>query len=82
MQNAYELHKKVRAARGVKLTAKDLERVIAGMPVLVAEQPDEIPVLKVRAPARRLSRFGFSLERPLTRPICLPALCSLARPFE
>lgn len=52
VQNAYELHKKVRAARGVKITAKDLERVIAGMPVLVAEQPDEIPVLKVR--------FGFS----------------------
>ena len=40
-------HKQIMAAQGVKLCGKDLERTLAGTQVLVAQQPDEIEVLKV-----------------------------------
>ena len=40
-------HKLVPAAQGVKVTAKDLEKSLAGFPVFVAEKPDEVDILKV-----------------------------------
>lgn len=35
------------AAQGVKILGKDLEKTLAGLPLLVAYKEDEIPVLKV-----------------------------------
>jgi len=47
-QNQYEKHKEVVAAQGVKILGKDLEKTLAGLPLLVAHKEDEVPVLKVR----------------------------------
>ena len=47
-QNAYVTHKLVPAAQGVKITGKDLEKVLAGFSMFVAEKPDEVEVFKVR----------------------------------
>lgn len=47
LQNQYEKHKEVEAAQGVKILGKDLEKTLAGLPLLVAYKEDEIPVLKV-----------------------------------
>ena len=47
-QNQYEKHKEVVAAQGVKILGKDLEKTLAGLPLLVAYKEDEVPVLKVR----------------------------------
>jgi len=47
-QNAYEKHKTVVAAQGCKIIAKDLEKSLAGLPMFIAHQPDEIEVYRVR----------------------------------
>ncbi|XP_059514965.1 eukaryotic translation initiation factor 5B isoform X1 [Myotis daubentonii] len=46
VKNQYEKHKEVEAAQGVKILGKDLEKTLAGLPLLVAHKEDEIPVLK------------------------------------
>ncbi|XP_075708745.1 eukaryotic translation initiation factor 5B [Rhinoderma darwinii] len=46
VKNQYEKHKEVLAAQGVKILGKDLEKTLAGLPLLVAHKDDEIPVLK------------------------------------
>nr|XP_033806544.1 eukaryotic translation initiation factor 5B isoform X2 [Geotrypetes seraphini] len=46
VKNQYEKHKEVLAAQGVKILGKDLEKTLAGLPLLVAHREDEIPVLK------------------------------------
>lgn len=49
VKNAYVQHKAVLAAQGVKITSKgELERTLAGTPVLIARKPDEVDILKVR----------------------------------
>ncbi len=48
VKSAYVNHKAIIASQGVKITGKDLERCLAGTPVLVAKKPDEIDVLKAR----------------------------------
>lgn len=56
VKNSYINHKTIIAAQGVKICGKDLEKTIAGTPVLVARKPDEIDVLKDEA-ASTLSNF-------------------------
>uniref|UniRef100_A0A8C5SU20 Eukaryotic translation initiation factor 5B n=1 Tax=Laticauda laticaudata TaxID=8630 RepID=A0A8C5SU20_LATLA len=46
VKNQYEKHKEIIAAQGVKILGKDLEKTLAGLPLLVAYKEDEIPVLK------------------------------------
>lgn len=46
VKSQYEKHKEVEAAQGVKILGKDLEKTLAGLPLLVAYKEDEIPVLK------------------------------------
>lgn len=46
VKNQYEKYKEVLAAQGVKILGKDLEKTLAGLPLLVAHKDDEIPVLK------------------------------------
>lgn len=35
-------------SQGVKILGKDLEKTLAGLPLLVANKEDEVPVLKVK----------------------------------
>ncbi|XP_048453913.1 eukaryotic translation initiation factor 5B [Rhincodon typus] len=46
VKNQYEKQKEVWAAQGVKILAKDLEKSLAGLPLLIAHKDDEIAVLK------------------------------------
>ncbi|KAJ1118406.1 hypothetical protein NDU88_006597 [Pleurodeles waltl] len=46
VKSQYEKHKEVVAAQGVKILGKDLEKTLAGLPLLVAHKEDEIPVLR------------------------------------
>ncbi|XP_062982344.1 eukaryotic translation initiation factor 5B [Elgaria multicarinata webbii] len=46
VKNQYEKHKEVIAAQGVKILGKDLEKTLAGLPLLVAYKDDEVSVLK------------------------------------
>ena len=60
VKNAYVNHKAIIASQGVKITAKDLEKTLAGTPVFVAKKSDEIDVLKV-------SPLSFSLTSSHSR---------------
>uniref|UniRef100_A0A4W6BY79 Eukaryotic translation initiation factor 5B n=1 Tax=Lates calcarifer TaxID=8187 RepID=A0A4W6BY79_LATCA len=46
VKNQYEKHKEVSTSQGVKILGKDLEKALAGLPLLVAHRDDEIPVLR------------------------------------
>lgn len=45
-QNAYIEHREVKAAQGVKIAAKELEKAIAGLNLYVTRKTDEVEVLK------------------------------------
>lgn len=46
VKNAYVEYKEIKAAQGVKIAAKDLEKAIAGLNIYVAHKPEEIEQLK------------------------------------
>ncbi|XP_030386244.1 eukaryotic translation initiation factor 5B [Scaptodrosophila lebanonensis] len=46
VKNAYVEYKEVKAAQGVKIAAKDLEKAIAGINLLIAHKPDEIEICR------------------------------------
>ncbi|XP_059184040.1 eukaryotic translation initiation factor 5B [Centropristis striata] len=46
VKSQYEKHKEVSTAQGVKILGKDLEKTLAGLPLLVAHKDDEIPILR------------------------------------
>ncbi|KAL1505433.1 hypothetical protein ABEB36_005003 [Hypothenemus hampei] len=46
VKNAYVEYKEVKAAQGVKIAAKELEKAIAGLNLYVAVKPDEVDVLR------------------------------------
>ncbi|XP_038854165.1 eukaryotic translation initiation factor 5B-like [Salvelinus namaycush] len=46
VKNQYEKHKEVCTAQGVKILGKDLEKTLAGLPLLVAHKEDEVAVLR------------------------------------
>lgn len=62
VKNPYQEYKEVKGAQGVKIAAKDLDKAIAGLQVLVAKHPDEVEVLKEEV-ARALKEVmsGFKL---------------------
>lgn len=45
-QNQYQNYKEVKAARGIKIAAKDLEKALAGLPLYVARDEEEISYFK------------------------------------
>lgn len=47
MQGSYDHVKEVVAAQGVKIIAKDFEKAMAGLPLYVANHPDEVDILVV-----------------------------------
>ncbi|XP_043270985.1 eukaryotic translation initiation factor 5B isoform X2 [Venturia canescens] len=55
VKSAYIEHRQLRAAQGVKIAAKDLEKAIAGLNLQVAQKPDEVEVLKEET-AKELSK--------------------------
>ncbi|XP_047989977.1 eukaryotic translation initiation factor 5B isoform X1 [Leguminivora glycinivorella] len=61
VKNAYMEHKEVVGAQGVKIAAKELEKAIAGLNLLVAQKPDEIDVLKEEV-ARELKSALSSIK--------------------
>lgn len=46
VKNAYEKYKELQGAQGIKILAKDLDKALAGMPLLVAQHPDEVEILR------------------------------------
>lgn len=46
VKSQYENCKEVIAAQGLKIAAKGLEKALAGLPLLVAQQPDEVEIMK------------------------------------
>ena len=46
VKSQWEHHKEVKAAQGVKIIAKDLDKALAGLPVYSAEREDEIEYYK------------------------------------
>ncbi|XP_049865165.1 eukaryotic translation initiation factor 5B [Pectinophora gossypiella] len=61
VKNAYIEHKEVVGAQGVKIAAKELEKAIAGLNLLVAQKPDEVEVLKEEV-ARELKSALSSIK--------------------
>ncbi|XP_045492140.1 eukaryotic translation initiation factor 5B isoform X2 [Colias croceus] len=61
VKNAYIEHKEVTGAQGVKIAAKELEKAIAGLNLLVAQKPDEVDVLKEEV-ARELKSALSSIK--------------------
>ncbi|XP_071871384.1 eukaryotic translation initiation factor 5B isoform X2 [Bombus fervidus] len=58
VKNAYIEHREVKAAQGVKIAAKDLEKAIAGLNLQVAHKPDEVDVLKEEIAKELTSALG------------------------
>lgn len=58
VKNAYIEHREVKAAQGVKIAAKDLEKAIAGLNLQVAQKPDEVDVLKEEIAKELTSALG------------------------
>ncbi|KOX78671.1 Eukaryotic translation initiation factor 5B, partial [Melipona quadrifasciata] len=58
VKNAYIEHREVKAAQGVKIAAKDLEKAIAGLNLQVAQKSDEVDVLKEEIAKELSSALG------------------------
>jgi len=58
VKNTYVEHKELRAAQGVKICAKDLDKAIAGLNCLVANHPDEVDILKEETEKRLQSALN------------------------
>ncbi|KAG7207950.1 hypothetical protein KM043_009536 [Ampulex compressa] len=58
VKNAYIEHREVKAAQGVKIAAKDLEKAIAGLNLQVAQKPDEVDILKEEIAKELTSALG------------------------
>lgn len=46
VKNAYVEYKEIKAAQGVKIAGKELEKAIAGLNLLVAQKPDEVEICR------------------------------------
>ena len=49
VKNSFNEHKEIKAAQGVKIAAKELEKTIAGLSLRVANSPDEVELVKEEA---------------------------------
>ncbi|XP_011159487.1 eukaryotic translation initiation factor 5B [Solenopsis invicta] len=58
VKNAYIEHREVKAAQGVKIAAKDLEKAIAGLNLQVAQKPDEVDLMKEEIAKELSSALG------------------------
>ena len=58
VKNSYTEPKEVRAAQGVKIAAKELDKAIAGLNLLVAKHEDEVEILKQEVARELKSTLG------------------------
>lgn len=73
LQSNWEHHKEVKAAQGVKIIAKELEKSLAGLPMYVAKRDDEVEYYKVQRETERNVGFhviGFRFLKKLYSYIC------------
>ncbi|KAF7280506.1 eukaryotic translation initiation factor 5B [Rhynchophorus ferrugineus] len=63
VKNAYVEYKEVKAAQGVKIAAKELEKAIAGLNLYIAVKPDETEILREEvAKELRSALSGIKLQ--------------------
>uniref|UniRef100_F1KRS4 Eukaryotic translation initiation factor 5B n=1 Tax=Ascaris suum TaxID=6253 RepID=F1KRS4_ASCSU len=62
VKNAYEHFQSIKAAQGVKILAKGLEKALAGLPIFVANKEDELDVLKEESEAQ-LSKALMAIKK-------------------
>ena len=79
MRGMYDHPKEVKAARGIKLAAQNLEHAVAGTQMLVARKDDDIETLKEEVMEdmqdifASVDRSGAASPLPFTWPAtCLP----------
>ena len=65
VKNQYIEHKEIMAAQGVKIAARDLENTIAGLSMRVANNPDEVEVLREAAERDLASALNAIKLKPL-----------------
>ncbi|XP_046488123.1 eukaryotic translation initiation factor 5B [Neodiprion pinetum] len=58
VKNAYIEYREIKAAQGVKIAAKDLEKAIAGLNLQVAQKPDEVELLREETARELTSALG------------------------
>ncbi|CAI4229082.1 unnamed protein product [Auanema sp. JU1783] len=62
VKNEYERYKEVKGAQGIKLLARGLEKAVAGLPIFVAHNEDEVDFLKEKAELQ-LSKALTSIKK-------------------
>ena len=65
VKNQFTEHKELKAAQGVKIAAKELEKTIAGLSLRVANSPDEVDILKEEAERDLSSALNAIKLKPL-----------------
>ena len=65
VKNQFTEHKELKAAQGVKIAAKELEKTIAGLSLRVANTPDEVDIVKVEAERDLSSALNAIKLKPL-----------------
>merc|ERR1712123_523263 len=65
VKNQYIEHKEIMAAQGVKIAARELEKTIAGLSLRVANNPDEVEVLREAAEKDLASALNAIKLKPL-----------------
>ena len=81
VKNQYIEHKDLQAAQGVKIAAKELEKVIAGLSMRVAYAPDEVEILKEQAERDLKNALNAIKLKPLgifSLPFFIPFSTSLS----
>ena len=61
VKNQFTEHKELKAAQGVKIAAKELEKTIAGLLLRVANSTDEVDILRQKAERDLSSALTFFL---------------------
>ena len=65
VKNQFTEHKELKAAQGVKIAAKELEKTIAGLSLRVANSPDEVNILREEAERDLSSALNAIKLKPL-----------------
>ena len=65
VKNSFTEHKELKAAQGVKIAAKELEKTIAGLSLRVANSPDEVNILREEAERDLSSALNAIKLKPL-----------------
>ncbi|CAI2349615.1 unnamed protein product [Caenorhabditis sp. 36 PRJEB53466] len=64
VKNDYIHYKEVRGARGVKVLAKNLEKVLAGLPLYITDREDEVDYLRQEADSQLANALHAIKKKP------------------